>query len=126
MMFGLLRPFVFDRPEGPGREFLALCGPARRFHQRSSQGLGPAAARCIRPTGRSAFGAKPLAELLEWKKIFGNDEVRHAGRRVHGGAERHGGRIVVVAATTAIASVSGRGGNIHEFENPAAIGDVRD
>ena len=31
MIFDLLRPFVFERPEAPRREFLALCGPHRAF-----------------------------------------------------------------------------------------------
>ena len=31
MIFDLLWPFVFERPEAPRREFLALCGPHGAF-----------------------------------------------------------------------------------------------
>ena len=31
MIFDLLWPFVFGRPEAPRREFLALCGPHGAF-----------------------------------------------------------------------------------------------
>src|SRR5262245_32242216 len=42
---------------------------------------------------------------------------------MHGGAERHGGRVVIVRRHCDRLGF-GRGRNIHELENPTAIGDV--
>src|SRR5712691_940551 len=113
---------ILDRAERPGRELLALCRPHRLFVDVEAE------ARAFRQRDVSAdrpqrVRAQAPAELLERQEIFGDDEIRHAGRRVHGGRQRHGRRIVVVRRNRDGLGL-GRRRDVHELENPAAVRDI--
>src|SRR5262249_58362634 len=73
--------------------------------------------------GREYVWAEALAESIEWKKIFGDDEIRHTRGRVDGGGQRYGRRIVIMRRNGDVFGL-GRRRNVHEFENPAAIRDI--